>query len=109
MELRARLRLCYGNPLSRTLVESLSPDDVPPRGFSLRSYSESGCYVYEVSSAGCSADGILTLGSILNEVILLAELVRKLVGSAEREERRQSGSGAELKAFNSLPATSAKE
>lgn len=87
LELRARLRLCYGDPLSGVLVRSLSPDDIPPRGFSIRSRSESGCLVYEVSSAGCSVDDILTLGSILNEVILLSSLVRRTVEAAERGDQ----------------------
>ncbi len=99
LELGARLRLCYGDSLSGTLVRSLSPDDIPPRGFSLRSYQEGECFVYEVSSAGSSSDDVLTLGSILNEVILLAALVRRSVGVSEQEGRRSPTRGAELKGF----------
>lgn len=71
--------LCYGDLLSETLAKSLGPDDVPPKGFSLRGYHESGCYVYEVSCESCTNEGLLTLASILSEVILLSRLVLKVV------------------------------
>lgn len=88
LALEARLKLCYGAAVSKTLVRSLSPDDIPPRGFSLRGYAESGCFVYEARCSGCSGEDVLTLASILNEVILLSAMVQKVFKAAERGDSR---------------------
>lgn len=86
--LKAQLRLCYGDSLSETLAKSLGPDDIPPKGFSLRGYYELGCYIYEVFCKNCANEDLLTLASILSEVILLSKLVRNVVrvGGDEHSE-----------------------
>ncbi|MEM3131144.1 MAG: hypothetical protein QXV72_00775 [Sulfolobales archaeon] len=83
--LRARLSLCYGDSLPDTLVKSLSPDDIPPKRFSLRGYYEGVCYVYEILCENCVNEDLLTLASILSEVILLSKLVKKVVRIEEDE------------------------
>lgn len=82
-ELRAKLVLCLSNLLAEVLVKSLSPDDVPSKGFSLSSISENSCYIYEARCSNCFSEDILTLGSILNEVILLSDMVRRTIEVVE--------------------------
>lgn len=84
LAMEARLKLCYGAPVAGALVRSLSPDDVPPRGFSLAEYVEGECFVYEARCTRCPSEDILTLASILNEVILLSGMVRKVLIVAGR-------------------------
>ncbi|MCS7099379.1 MAG: hypothetical protein RMH84_01250 [Sulfolobales archaeon] len=79
IKLKARLMLCFSELPASVLARSLSPDDVPPKKFTLTSSSTNGCYVYEVGCGDCFSEDILTLGSVLNEVILLSDMIRKVV------------------------------
>lgn len=79
VEIRARLSVCYDQLLSRTLLRSLRPDDVPPRSFTISSFLEGDCLVYQVSCSVCSREDILTIGSILSELVQLSLLVRRVL------------------------------
>lgn len=85
LEFQARLKLCYGETFSKVLARSLSPDDIPPTGFTIHGYVDDSCFMYEVKCAKCVGEDLLTLRSILSEVILMSLMVRRI--SVETETK----------------------
>lgn len=80
-KIKAKISLCYDRELATTLLRSLKPDDIPPARFDLRGLVENGCLTYDVECSSCLKEDLLTLRSILSELIQMSLLVKRILTS----------------------------
>lgn len=86
MKIEAKIYLCYNQELVTALLRSLKPDDIPPLGFDLRGLVEDSCLTYYVECSNCLKEDLLTLGSILSELIQMSLLVKRILISGIKED-----------------------
>ena len=75
------IRVHLGRRVAEALSVALRPDDVSaPRGFRLVNRVEGDYLVYEVTCPTCSTEDLLTLASIVSELLLLMYSIPRALG-----------------------------
>lgn len=75
------IRVHLGRRVAEALALALKPDDVSaPRGFKLVNRAEGDYLVYEITCSACSAEDLLTLASIVSELLLMMYSIPKALG-----------------------------